>query len=1398
MAIRFAAEAWRTNLETGHPSAKDFRFYVDFRQQAYPPLDDTTTYNVITSADNEPGSHNLAGGYCNYMLDMPTSFTLALRVLPSFAYNVAGDQPLVSWYVDADHYFTVLYTAADDKITVKYKDGTNDRTMKSAAYASDLALQVWQDIVVVADLANSDGLLYIDRDAKASDWSAGADVKATNFPKLQLRGENGTAGNWIINYVRLFPSVEATAAQVAADLVMLNEEIYWPLNGVAIGSTRCNVTTFVESFDYDAKVERPENGAQCANSLSVVLRSNSGEFADDQYAAFDASASVYNGLSSQKYLQRRCPVIAEHWYSHVFDPFFVGRLDGSCFSRTSPADDLSRVTIVCEDFVSEIAREESKHGTYYEDHDLCSTTESDSLVHKFVRLASQRSVKNYASNSSFENATIANSWAVSGAGATLVRAAGGLFGTFQGDMDYGAATCTTAQTVTFTGDARLSVGDSYTFSIYLKSASACAYNIYLAEADSGGDNDDTSAAWTLAGGDGWKRFSVTHTVTDATSDRLIARISCDDNVLLSMDGAMWTVGKTAYNFFVLNNNDGVAGVESADDADSATYDLIGFDADPVAIEHPWAVIAQNENAWDPLKDIANATAAYYMGMDPAGTFRYRSPFKTGYTDPSSTLTITAGVSDVSTELAEMANAVVIRGSKILKDTDTREVWNWGLSSVAPASGGYETLSDAEVFPATATYPEFWAQYTDFTERIESQNVDSFGSWISGKHRKVYTFVREVKNEKDVEIIGVKSPSMVYDCYSNLRILGGTTTRSLDLTKSEDYASKSTAARIRLTNSSGADRYLFSWAIRGLLVRRFSGEQGWVNDQHFDSEAIEKSGRVEVKIANNYIVTSAQVNQLADYHWKANRTQRHSYTVTQFGTRLYYDPGMWYTLQVGGVGQREYIDSVVACESVRVHGSPSELGDTEVTFREIQQNWTFDSNAYARYLASGRLNDNTPNNALVVASSTYAGPADYYCDGTDDQSEINAALLRSNHVQLTEGVFYITAAVEMKSGCTLRGRGAGTILEKNCNDYCIEAVGGAGTEINNAIVSDLVISRNTADTNSKSFIYVDYGIDCSVERVFLIGSAYYGVQDTTNDTGLKVINCNITAAEAVGGVGVAIAGNNAIVYGNTIHDMGNTESYSDGILIGGDDCVAANNLIYAVPGLGISVYDGDSNTLANNKVRDCASVGPVSYSGIYIAAGVTNTYIGNNSCIDNGNRIDNTGNITTVPTMAGEAGGTNTNSTWASSIEQAKYGATSTKLIITTTASEASGDAVDNNNNDDMHTLIAGYSYRFSASAYVPSVGGPSAAEVSIRIGEYYSAAWNWTSDAASVQNAWEDLGFDITLNAATTGIIVRFAIASTASDGEYAYFDDIILKPIGIHNQHSQNYLDLGTGTQLG
>jgi hypothetical protein len=652
---------------------------------------------------------------------MPSSFTFEVLVYPNFAYNTGDDPCILSWYWSANVYLKLYYNHTDDKFRVEYKDGGTLRYLESQQFDDGSSydnISAWLTFTGAIDLTTgttAGSQFWVDRVSKDTAWDGNIDARTTTINRFQVRAVAGTAGDYKINYLRILPSyVAADAAVQNAFRDVYNAEIFWGYNNLALGNERCNITRFGLGYSIDEQAEK-DNGAFCANIANITLLNEKvgavGCFCDDQYAAFTPASYQYNGTVNQKYLQNRIPIWIETWYNNDFDSVFIGKVTQDAFPRSKDAATLSRITISCEDAVSDIALTQKKRAVKYENFDLCDTaSEATSLLHTITRLATKPDIYNYLANSSFENATITDSWA-QGANCTLTRSTDyPLIGT------YGAKAVFTGagsfyQTVTFTGLTKLNVGENWTFSVYALSAAAFEGDLKIGECDSGGENDNTAAAVSLAGGEGLVKFTVTHTITDSTSDRLKIEILADAADTLYCDCAMLVFGKRDYNYFVLNDNDGAAGVESADDADAGSYDYIGFDVDSYDILHPWVRVEAEESIWEHCKDIANATPnLQYFGINSDGLLEYQHIASEGG-DPASTATITA-VRSIATALdGGQPNKVVISGIKIVKDSGDRVLWRVENSGIESENDDdfMNTVGIAAVWPSPATYGDYYAK-----------------------------------------------------------------------------------------------------------------------------------------------------------------------------------------------------------------------------------------------------------------------------------------------------------------------------------------------------------------------------------------------------------------------------------------------------------------------------------------------------------------------------------------------------------------------------------------------------------------------------------------------------------------------------------------------------------------
>ena len=720
MAIKWISAAWEADLKT---FPNDERYYLDAEQQVYPPLSGHAySWALVTSGDNVPGSHTAYVHGDNsteptYLLPLTNKITIDIYFKGDWTYDDADDHYLLYWPFDADDYLLIYYNATSDKVEVHWNVGGTDRKLETAAFDGTPDTDDWFRITAALDLTTGDtsgSALYYNGTAVDTAWDGNIGAFAKHYPQVHF-GHDGASGNYADGWyawVRITPNYVATATDVANNSATVkHQEIVWHMNGEGCGRTRCNITSYILGMDHSKGSENPQTGSQTANTLGLTLKNIHDEFTDDNHRSYMPASGSYNGTAHQAYLQTRCRIEAETWYGNTYETLFTGRVDESLFSRRYTAGGVSRVDIRAEDHISDIARYIVRNAVTYENKDLSDTTESNSLVHLIARLATQKSVTNYLANSSFENTTIANSWTVTGTGATFSKVAGGLFGSNQGDLVYGSAPCSVSQTVTFTGTKKLNVGETYTVMVWLKSAGACDDFVQLHEYNGATLNGTSQIYFKLAGGEGWRRFAISRQVATSTSDRLVVQVNLDDNVTLSLDGAMLVQNNRAVNFFVLNDNDGAAGVESADDADSDSYDTVGFDVQAVDIVHPWALVAEGDSPWAHLKEIADATVATYMGLDECGTLKFRSRLATGYTDPTSLETITQMAQITAHLIPETANRIIVHGVDIKTHSDDLLLWTAEAVRTFTQSGTflYESIANGASWPATTMRP-FWAKY----------------------------------------------------------------------------------------------------------------------------------------------------------------------------------------------------------------------------------------------------------------------------------------------------------------------------------------------------------------------------------------------------------------------------------------------------------------------------------------------------------------------------------------------------------------------------------------------------------------------------------------------------------------------------------------------------------------
>ena len=474
------------------------------------------------------------------------------------------------------------------------------------------------------------------------------------------------------------------------------------------------------------------------------------------------------------------------------------------------------------------------------------------------------------------------------------------------------------------------------------------------------------------------------------------------------------------------------------------------------------------------------------------------------------------------------------------------------------------------------------------------------------------------NKDEREIIGVIDPLFLWrtdDGTDNSTDDAGNSSLDLDVF---DVTTHADSAWIRISNTSGNSKTVRGAAIRGKPIIRLSGDAGWIHDDFVDYEDIYRNGERKFELGNNYVCTFNQTNQLADFHWKNFRAKRHIFAVSMVGTRYQFSPGEWYLVQIGGAGETEHINSLCECYGVQIERGVGELGTTIVTFREVYESWSKDSNSLARIIAGGNPANMPDYGRILVASSTHLGSADYYCEGTSDEDQINAAInelagVDGGFVELTEGTYYTNGTIVLADNIVLMGKGWNTIIEKNGAYHGISLTGSGGSEYVNIALRDFKITRNASDTDTNDLINLVYVDNVIIENIYCYNSYNHSIYLSNCDKP-AISNSHIDTCV---GHGIIVTGSKSI-YARILGNHVNTGGNNSGIyILTIDDTTIAGNISINNK-YNISVYGGSKNTITNNICEDGSN------TGILILENSDNNIISSNICENNtiyGIRID---------------------------------------------------------------------------------------------------------------------------------------------------------------------------------
>jgi hypothetical protein len=418
-------------------------------------------------------------------------------------------------------------------------------------------------------------------------------------------------------------------------------------------------------------------------------------FSANGYLGRDAVSNFFPGAMDEFRIYSRALSAGESAYLYgnpsdwgtigKVEPLFIGRTTPGAFKRDSPSKFEGYVTIDAEDGISELGETKLPASHAYNNSVSAykmayPTDESLSLVHEITRLVTKHEIRNYSLNSSFENATIGNSWTASGL--TLTRDnTYAQFGTYSAKAVAASAGQYFRQVIKFETADFIDVGDVFNFSAFIRQGTASTVKIQIEELDNSGTLIG-SATETACGTDTgvFTRINVARTILSALCTELRITFYAIGASTFYADGVMLTRGIDPVDYFLLNAHDGTSGIGSAEDCEVYLYDTKAIDTEDVALSHPYAIVNKGDTAWDHLKDIGDALIPRYIGESCDGVLQVK--FNYNETDPA-TIGAIENVASISTSLdINQANSIKVEGILIDK-----------IPAAAVAAGASQVLWD---------------------------------------------------------------------------------------------------------------------------------------------------------------------------------------------------------------------------------------------------------------------------------------------------------------------------------------------------------------------------------------------------------------------------------------------------------------------------------------------------------------------------------------------------------------------------------------------------------------------------------------------------------------------------------------------------------------------------------
>jgi len=263
---------------------------------------------------------------------------------------------------------------------------------------------------------------------------------------------------------------------------------------------------------------------------------------------------------------------------------------------------------------------------------------------------------------------------------------------------------------------------------------------------------------------------------------------------------------------------------------------------------------------------------------------------------------------------------------------------------------------------------------------------------------------------------------------------------------------------------------------------------------------------------------------------------------------------------------------------------------------------------------------TATRVVAASNSSDLGKkqADYVCDGTDDEVQIQMAIdalpAEGGKVLLLEGLYIIGTGITLPDNTTFEGQGFGTVIKiKDGHNDSINMVGNVDYDNGNTqiVIRNLRLDGNrlnNATTYQRGvfLLRVTYSIvnQVLVENFWDIGIAFWAPGNYYNIVTENIVrNCYNKGTKG----NIYLDGfSNGVCSNNVIYDNNGTGATS-ALLVncGGNRVTITGNTLYNSADMGIAVYASIDLNISGNVIWDCGG------DAIRLEYGMQNCTISNN-------------------------------------------------------------------------------------------------------------------------------------------------------------------------------------------